>query len=139
MDNIQYKHLVFYDGECGFCDCSVKYIMKIDTERLFAFAPLQGLTANKLLGPLHPQYKRLDTLILVEDFKISPKIYTEAKAVFRICWLVGGLWILPGLLFFLPSFLMDWCYRLVARNRSILGLRTTQCPVPKDQENRFLP
>lgn len=140
MDTKMYQHLVFYDGACGFCDCSVRFLMRIDKKQLFAFAPLQGETAAKMLTSVHPQYKNLDTLILIENYWENPKIYLEAKAVFRICWLLGGGWSLLGLLSFLPSFLMNWGYRLVARNRYLFGLKTTSCPVPpKGQEKRFLP
>ncbi len=134
------NHLIFYDGECGFCDCAVRFFMKIDKKQIFSFAPLQGMTASKMLRDTYPKYKNLDTMILVENYLTDPAIYTEAKAGFRAFWLIGGVWAIPGVFFFLPSFMTNWGYRLVAKNRYLFGIKTSQCPVPpRGQENRFLP
>lgn len=133
-------HLVFYDGECGFCDRSVQLLLKFDKNKLFVFAPLQGKTADKFLKNIDPDLRDVDTLILVEDYRSSnPKIFIFGKAVFRILWLLGGFWTLIGWISFLPSFLYDWGYRLVAKNRKYFHFDQS-CPLPSAKEkDRFLP
>lgn len=132
-------HLVFYDGECGFCDQSVQLLLKLDKHQLFLFAPLQGETAAQHLSHLPPEFRDVDSLILIEDFKSTQsKIYLQAKAVLRICWLLGGGWMLIGWLSFLPAVLFNWAYRLVARNRHRLFPQSCTIPSP-DQKDRFLP
>ncbi|MCE2982403.1 MAG: DUF393 domain-containing protein [Parachlamydia sp.] len=132
-------HLVFYDGECGICDQFVQFLLKHDRKKSFVFAPLQGLTAQVTLEALPAKYKNLDTLILIEDYKTSPKMFIQAKAVFKIFWQLGHLWALLGLLSFLPSYFFDWGYRLFARNRHRLTNKI-ECVVPtKSQRERFLP
>lgn len=134
------KHLVFYDGECGLCDQLVQFLLKIDRHQRFVFAPLQGETAKETLRALPEQYKNLDSLILIENFR-SPqaKTYVLSQAALRICWLVGSGWVLIGWLSFLPPVLFDWAYRLVARNRHRL-FPQTECMLPRpDQQDRFLP
>lgn len=134
------KHLVFYDGECGFCDFIVQFIINQDSHELFDFAPLQGTTAAKMLKQLPPEIVNKDSLILIENYQ-SPdqQVYVLGKGALRISWLLGGIWAIPGILSFLPSFLYDWGYRLVAKNRKKL-FKNASCVIPtKEKKDRFLP
>lgn len=134
-----HKHLVFYDGECGFCDQVVQFLLKVDRKEQFLFAPLQGKTAAKVLQKLPDQYKQVDSLVLVENYATNKQhFYVLGKASFRILWLLGGSWRLLGWICFLPSFLYNWGYRLVARNRKKLMPEACILPDPKSQD-RFLP
>lgn len=128
-----YNHLIFYDGECGFCDRAVQFLLKHDHKKLFLFAPLQGETAKQLLDPL-PQ---LDTVVLLENYTTAPQKHILAKASFRSMWLLGGMWAIPGLLHFLPGSLINWGYRLIARHRHQL-MSACQVPTAGDR-SRFLP
>ena len=134
------EHLVFYDGQCGFCDHIVQILLKIDTREIFSFAPLQGETAARLLKHLPPEMKNKDSLVLIENYRShTPKYFILGEAALRIGWLLGGFWALAGWISWLPSFLYDWLYRLIARNRYRL-FRNHTCIVPnKDKGHRFLP
>lgn len=133
------QHLVFYDGTCGLCDHVVQFLLKIDKDEIFAFAPLQGVTAEQFLSALSKEQRLVDSIILVESFRSkTPRTLMEAKAVFRIFWLLGGVWAFLGWPAFLPSFLFDWAYQLVARYR--YRLIPQRCLIPqKGQLDRFLP
>lgn len=132
------KHLVFYDGECGFCDMSVQFLLNIDSAELFAFAPLQGSTAKELLSNQLQGFEP-DTLVLIENYQSKDSTtYIYAQAVFRICWLLGGWWRLIGWLCFFPPFLFNWAYRLFARHRYLFGRNVCHLPDRADKE-RFLP
>lgn len=134
------KHLVFYDGECGFCDRSVQVLLKVDKDRLFAFAPLQGTTAARYLGS---QKRPLDadSLILIENYQENTrKTYLYGKAVCRICWLLEGWWKLIGWISFLPGPLYDWIYKIVAKNRHRFFKNSSSCLLPDPgSKDRFLP
>lgn len=129
------SHLVFYDGVCGLCDHIVQFLLKIDTNEIFVFAPLQGETAKLYLKSEPP----VDSLFLIENYK-SPnhKIYIFGKGALRILWLLGGMWAILGILSFLPSFLYNWIYRFVARHRKEIWKQSVcQIPDPK-YISRFL-
>ena len=133
------NHLIFYDGVCGLCDQIVQFLLQIDTEELFVFAPLQGETSKQYLQQLPAQFKDIDSIILIENYRSDkPKIHVLSKAVFRICWLLGKKWSLIGFLYFLPAILFDWAYRLVAKNRYRLFRQSCLMPSVK-HKNRFLP
>lgn len=132
------KHLVFFDGECGFCDHTVNLLLSIDKNKKFIFAPLQGTTAREVLKDLPERYRGEDSLVLVENYN-SPeqKFYVLGKGAFRIFWLLGGWWAFIGWISFLPSFLYDWGYRFIARNRKYFFRDSCQLP-PQDSKERFL-
>lgn len=133
------NHLVFYDGECGFCDQVVQFLLEQDLHQLFLFAPLKGRTAFRALKGLSPKQRSEDTLVLVENYREPhEKIHILGKAAFRILWLLGGSWKLIGWFSFLPSFLYDWAYRLFARYRQRFFAQ--KCQLPKHlNDSRFLP
>ncbi len=132
------KHLVFYDGKCGLCDRFVQFLLKVDKNVIFVFAPLQGKTAETRLQSVCREVKEADSVILIENYEQmnTPLIY--GKAAFRVLWLLGGCWALLGWLNFLPSWIYDWGYRLVAKNRYRLFIQET-CVIPSaEHKHRFL-
>lgn len=132
-------HLLFYDGECGFCDRVVQFVLKQDEKGQFIFAPLQGKTAAATLQSLPPELKSLDSLILIENYQApDQKIYVLGQGAFRVLWLLGGGWAWLGWPNFLPPELYNWGYRLVARNRGKISAQLScQLPDPSQKE-RFL-
>lgn len=136
----EFRHLVFYDGSCGLCDRIVQFLLQKDDQKVFIFAPLQGETASQYLKNLPLEVRFTDSLILIENYRSSyPRVYILGKGALRIAWLLGWPWLLIGWLSFLPGWMFDWAYRLVANNREHF-LPPTQCTLPRsDQKDRFLP
>lgn len=131
-------NIVFYDGQCGLCDYVVQWLLEADKKQQFLFAPLQGMTAQRLLSRLPPEAKEADSLIFIENAESSnPQYYLYGKAALRICWHLGGFWALLGWISFLPSVLYDWAYRLVARNRHKIFPEACTLPT-QEQKHRFL-
>lgn len=132
-----YQHLIFFDGQCGLCDRAVQFVLKADKSRIFAFAPLQGETAKKMLQGIPMD---LDSVILIENFQTAEaRTFVRSKAVFRTCWLLGGCYKLVGWKYVLPAWFFDWGYRIVAANRHRL-FKPVACVLPDPaQKDRFLP
>lgn len=133
-------HLLFYDGACGLCDHAVQFVLWADKKEQFVFAPLQGSTAKSFIKKLPPECRDADSLILVENYQLpSQQFAILGKGALRICWLLGLPWSLIGWISYLPSFLYNWIYRLVARNRkSLFSEEKCFVPTPKNKK-RFLP
>lgn len=138
--NEQGVDLVFYDGECGFCDHIVQILLKVDKHKRFVFAPLQGQTAAVFLKTLPQELKNADSLIFIENYQTDQKkLYIYGQGVFRIAWKLGGWWKLLGWLSFLPPVLFNWGYFIVARNRHRIFPKDV-CKLPDpEQRGRFLP
>jgi predicted DCC family thiol-disulfide oxidoreductase YuxK len=127
-------HLVLYDNMCAFCNRSVNFLLKADHHHAFLFAPLEGETASKftLKNPKN------DSLVLIEHYKtLKEKQHYYGSAVLRICWHLGGLWRLLGVFSFLPTFLVDFIYRIISRHRHIFGQKGP--PLVIEHDPRLLP
>ncbi len=112
------RPVVFFDGLCGLCHWSVRFVLRHDKAGQFVYAPLAGTTAKEALQELLAAHPDLDSIVLLEDAGSDhPRISTHAQAALRICWLLGGWWKVPGVLGFLPGWLFNWAYRCVAANR----------------------
>ncbi|MEA2638943.1 MAG: hypothetical protein QOF51_337 [Chloroflexota bacterium] len=127
--------IVFFDGVCELCNRSVDLLLRADTQRVFAFASLQGETARELLPPLTGDTSRWSIVYLDERGE-----HRESDAVLAICRRLGGPWRLLGLARVLPRWLRDPAYRFIARHRyGTFGERAT-CRIPTAAErSRFLP
>lgn len=130
---------MFYDGECGLCDRVVQIVLKADKNKIFLFAPLQGETAAKELKDVAQEVKQADSVILIENYTSADgQLYIYGQAAFRIMWLLGGWWKLIGWMSFLPGFLYDWGYWIVAKNRHRFFPQDVCIIPPADEKDRFL-
>lgn len=130
------RHLLLYDGDCGFCHESVRFVLARDRSGLFRFAALQGDAAAKHLAPFGGRPATLDTLYVLEDaWGPRPLLHARSDAVLFVARALGLPW---RVLAALPRGLRDRAYDLVARHRrSLIGTRS--CPVPASAErDRFL-
>ena len=134
------KLILFYDGDCGLCNRAVHFVLKHDKKLIFHYASLHSQTAKKLLASWRKEHPLVDSLVLLEDGDLS----WYSKGVFRTCWLLGGFWAIPGLLSFLPNWLLfpyNFLYRLLASHRGrFVCFNPYECKLGLIKPNeRFLP
>lgn len=131
------KHLLFYDGECGLCDRCVQFVLKHDKNHFFMFAPLQGKTAKGALSDLSHEQKSIDSMILIENYQTkNQRIYLRGQAALRVFWHVGGAFSLLGVINFLPAFLYNWVYDIIAHYRHSVFPRES-CRLPQVKDNHY--
>jgi len=117
------------------CNRFVNVIQRADKSAVFRFAPLQGETSRRMLGPL-PNDPKAWSLIYVDE-RGTHELLDASIEIYRR---LGGAWTLLSLARFVPRFLRDPAYRLVARNRYRWFGRSDHCRVPTAAEKaRFLP
>lgn len=132
-----YEHLVLFDHKCPFCHKQVRNIIKMDVDRRFVFAPLDGETANDVLSGPQAELKNANSVVLIENYQSTGReFWIRSQAVFRIFWLTGHGWGIIGILCFLPGKLGDIVYRYFAEHRHQFKLDIPEDPGPKE---RFLP
>lgn len=127
--------IVLYDGQCGLCHHSVRWLMRRDGGALY-YAPLQGPTAARLRA-LHPQIpEQLETVVLVESQRAHLRskafLYAARHLTWPWRWAYHWRW--------LPAPLLDLGYRLIARLRYRLFGHYDECRLPSHEERqRLLP
>lgn len=128
-------HVILFDGVCNFCNRTVNIILKHDKDAHFKFAASQSIGGIKLLQQFELDQKASASVILIRN----DKVYTKTDAVIQIATHLKG-W--PRLfigLKFIPKFIRDFGYDLVAKNRYILFGKRETCRIPDEStRHRFL-
>jgi predicted DCC family thiol-disulfide oxidoreductase YuxK len=127
--------VVLYDGECGLCHRSVKFLIARDRSQLW-YAPLQGETAAALRAR-HPEIpKTLESVVLVDN----GRVHLRSKAFLYGARYLTAPWRWAYHLRWLPAFLLDLGYRVVARIRYRVWGKLDSCQRPTvDQQAHLLP
>jgi len=132
--------LIFFDGECGLCDRSVRWLLDHDPEGRLRFAPLQGETAKQRLAPFAARLEGVDSMVLLDSREGQERIWLRSRAVFRVLRVLpkpARRWAWFGVF---PAFLTDLGYRLVAALRKRIWGAPDLCRAPTPEERaRFLP
>jgi len=127
--------IIFFDGVCAMCNFFVNLMLRVDRKHIFRFAPLQGETARKRLPPQSENPEDWSMIYLDEQ-----GIHEQSDASLQVYRRLGGIWWLLSLARFVPRFIRDRAYRLIARNRYRWFGRESSCRIPSTEERaRFLP
>jgi len=132
--------IVFYDGVCGFCNGSVRWLIERDAGARLHYAALQGETAAALRAR-HPELPtELDTIVFIEAAPGGEQVWLRSAAIFRVLRDLPAPWRwLAPLRWLLPRALWDVAYRAFARRRYRWFGRLETCPIPPAElRARFL-
>lgn len=125
---------VLYDGACGLCHGTVRFLLAEDGRGdCFVFAPLGGDTHRAVDGDVDAS-----ALVVVDH---DGTLLRGADAVRRCLERMGGAWGLAGrALGWVPRHVRDAGYAQVARvRRRLLPAPASACPiVPSELRGRFL-
>jgi predicted DCC family thiol-disulfide oxidoreductase YuxK len=119
--------VLFFDGDCGFCNKSVRYVYQFDTRGAVEFAPLQGVLAVKL-DLLKYSEKGGGSMVILRE--IDGVMFTKSDAIIELGKALGGVWAALASAFSLfPKLARDRVYDLIAKNRHMLAGKSNQCAV----------
>jgi predicted DCC family thiol-disulfide oxidoreductase YuxK len=131
--------VVFYDGVCGFCNQTARWLIDRDPSGRLHYAPLQGETAAAARARHADFPQDIDTLVLLERDADGEHLYLRSDAVLRVAAAIDSPWRRLAWLRFVPRPIRDWGYGLFARNRYRMFGRLDACPVPSEAERaRFV-
>ncbi|MCC6623466.1 MAG: DUF393 domain-containing protein [Deltaproteobacteria bacterium] len=135
-DDPRPEHLVLYDGVCGLCDRSVRWLIRRDARGLLRFAPLQGETTARLRATIPGIPDDLTSVVYLR----GARVHLRSKAFLYLAWHLRWPWrVFWGLRWF-PALLGDLPYRLVAALRYRVFGKKDACSLPAPEERaRFLP
>ena len=123
------KYYVIYDGDCGFCNHWVQWILKNDLKDQFMFAALQSDFGQEFLKERGLETKQLSTLYL---WKPQSFYLKKSEAALKIASILGGKYSFIGYLSFVPKFISDFVYDKISENRKKLATNT--CFLPNEKE-----
>ena len=116
-------------------------MLRRDHEGSFRFASLQNPLAARILARHGANPQDLDTVYVVLNHDLAKeaqpdeRLLPRSDAVIFVLKRLGGIWKVLGLFVqFLPRFLRDWGYRVVAGNRYRVFGRFETCMPPSARD-----
>ncbi len=127
--------VILFDGVCNFCNRTVNIILEHDKDAKFQFAASQSIGGIGVLQKFNLNQTSTASVIFIDN----DKVYTKTDAVIQIATQLKG-W--PRLLIglkFIPKFIRDFGYDLVAKNRYALFRKWQYCRILDESiRHRFL-
>ena len=139
------KDIVFFDGNCLFCNRWVRAVMRRDKKRALLFAPRRGETYSKISIDGIKELEEVDSIIFLKNPSKDldqGTLFSRSSATGEILKGLGGFWkIIGSLLLLCPRALRDFGYGIVSRNRiKWFGKTDEFCELPKQEDaTRLLP
>ena len=127
------RSIVFYDGECGFCQSTVQIILTNDTSSLIHFASIQSSFTTSFFQSINKPIPDLSTFY----FYHNGQLYTKSNAALNVARLLKFPFPLLFIFKIIPKFIRDFSYDLIAKNR--LKLASNSCRIPTvEEKSRFI-
>lgn len=127
-------HLIVFDGACILCSRFFRFMMVRDAGQ-FKYATAQSPVGQAYYQALGLPLTDFETNLVIVDGVIYQRLDAFCKAMSVLGW----PWRLLSIAWFLPSFLKDPAYHLIARNRYRIFGRYDTCMIPTpDIKARFV-
>ncbi|MBI1342173.1 MAG: DUF393 domain-containing protein [Terrimonas sp.] len=134
MDPVLPDNIILFDGVCNLCSGSVQFVIKRDRDHIFRFASLQSGFGQHFLSTHGLSADTFNSFILYQD----GKTYLRSTAAIKVFSKLKG-WKWTAVFLYVPSFIRNGIYNLIARNRYHWFGKKESCwlPTPALQE-KFL-
>jgi len=130
------KHkIIVFDGVCNLCNASVNFVIQRDKNDVFRFAALQSEIGQEYISKFNIDPSETDSIILID----KEKCYVKSTAALHISKsMSGGYPLLFGFMI-IPTFIRNWVYDFVAKNRYKWYGKKERCVVPTSElKEKFL-
>jgi predicted DCC family thiol-disulfide oxidoreductase YuxK len=109
--------IVIFDGDCAFCNHSVKFILTRDRKKQLLVCPSQSEQGKSLIEQYAITTRPEDSLLFIEDGKVRD----YSTAALHIAKYLNGLY--PLIFVFgiiVPTFIRNGIYKWIAKRRKKL-------------------
>jgi predicted DCC family thiol-disulfide oxidoreductase YuxK len=118
--------VILFDGECAFCEASIRFIARHDPAGYFRFGASQSPKGAALLASYGLTREMTRSIVLIED----GQVYLRSTATLRIAARLTAPWRLASVFLYVPRPVRDGAYAVVAAVRRRLAGRANACEVP---------
>ncbi len=138
LTSVDHPLLVFFDGECGFCNRWINRVKDADHARRIRYGTKQGKTFQEV-ARVHPEVARVDSIVVISRNGVGREDILVRSPAVRV--IVEGL---PGFHFFafllqiIPTPICNLGYRIFSTLRGTLTLgKFSGCRVPTEQDREL--
>jgi predicted DCC family thiol-disulfide oxidoreductase YuxK len=132
----QNKKIILFDGVCNLCNTAVNYVIAHDKKDVFRFVAIQSDLGQEIINHIGIDTTKTDSIIL---FIPQKAYYYKSQAALEIATDLSGF--LPLLYVFriVPTFLSNWVYDYIAKNRYHWYGKKESCMIPLPElKSKFL-
>ena len=126
------ENFVLYDGDCGFCNRSVAFILKHEKSDLIHFAPIQSDFTKQLFKKNDWDQPNLSTFYFIQN----GKKYERSTAAFEVTKYLKSPYSWLRIFRVIPRGITNWLYDQVAKRRQRISSGFCVMPTP-EQRTRF--
>ena len=111
--------VLLYDGECGLCNATVRFMLRWDRRCVLRFAPLQGRTGQAFLHSRGMNTRDFDSIVFIEDqARADTAFFIRTTGALHAMAEMGGGWqCLARVVLKVPRAWRDAGYKVIARTR----------------------
>jgi predicted DCC family thiol-disulfide oxidoreductase YuxK len=130
------RKLIIFDGVCNLCNTSVQYVIKHDKKNIFIFTALQSDVGQQIIKEYNIDILKTDSILL---FKPENGVVSKSTAALKIAHDLGFPQNLISVFFIIPTFIRDWVYDYIAKNRYKWYGKKESCMIPTPElKSKFL-
>lgn len=128
--------MILFDGVCNLCNASVQYIIKHDKNDVFRFTALQSDVGQEVIKQFNIDTKKTDSILLYSKVK---GISHKSTAALKIASQLGFPQNLMVVFLIVPTFIRNWVYDYIAKNRYQWYGKKEACMIPTPElKSKFL-
>lgn len=127
------KPIIFYDGDCGFCNKTVQFVLNNEKNDEIHFCALQSEFARSFFKELGIEKMDFSTFY----FWDTKNLYKRSTAALKVLNYLRFPFILGKIGWICPRFIRDGIYNMIAKRRMRLAPSFCALPTPS-QAIRFL-
>lgn len=129
------ESIIFFDGECNLCNGFVQFVLQHEQAPVFKFSSLQSEFAQSFFRQHQFNSALTDSVIVYHN----NRFYIRSKAAFVVITQLKRPYKWLSVFKFIPAFLADSVYKIIAEYRYRIWGKTNQCWVMKPEyKDRFL-
>lgn len=122
-------HIVLYDGDCGFCNRSVAFILKNEKTDIIQFAPIQSTYTKELFAKNNWPEPDLSTFYFIEN----GKKFERSSAAFEVVKFLKAPYSWLRIFRFIPRGITNWMYDQIAKRRQRISNGFCVMPTPEER------
>ncbi len=126
MEKYINKNIVLFDGVCNLCNGAINFLIDHDKDNHLLFASLQSDFGQGVLKDYGMNTSDFDTFVFLKD----GKMFSRSQGALEVMNVLGGSWSSLYLFRFVPTFLRDGVYKVIAKNRYKLFGQRDACRMP---------
>lgn len=125
--------IIFYDGDCGFCNATVQFVLKHEKTSDIYFSALQSEFSLSFFSNNQYEEPDLSTFYFYSD----GNLYSKSTAAIKVVRFLRFPYPLLSVFIVVPRFIRDRGYDFIAKRRKKIMKAFCVIPNPEDR-NRFL-